>query len=146
MISGLLLVTACGGSKSPPPAAPAPAPAPATAAAPDPAPAPAPAPEPAPAPDRKQDVLALLDKIDQQLQEAEQKKMKHVTANAQSIVDLVDQLADPVGGFPNASASYTKLKTQAAKFASAAKKEHQKDQHEHHHALVDITKSMRSQL
>ncbi len=137
----LLAATACT-TQSPPPAAPEPAPV----ASPEPAPEPAAEPQPAPAPDRRGEVVALLDQIEHQWKECEEKKMHDVTHHSESIHDLVAKLEGPIADFPDAQAHFAELKTQAEKFVEACKKGNHKDQHHHHHELGDVLKKMRAAL
>lgn len=143
----ILAVAGCGGSKksAPAPAAPAAPPA-ATAEAPAPAPTPSPAPAPAAAPDPKQNILAIVDKIDAELKACEDKKMEHVEDNARTISQLVDELAGPIGEFPRASATFAKLKEHAPKFEASAKKGQHKDLRHHYEDMTAATKAIRTQL
>lgn len=91
-------------------------------------------------------MLAILDKIDQHLNDADSKKMTRVDEHAAAIVSLVGELEGPIGAFPQVSKEMAQLKTQASKFDAASRKKNHKDQHDHHHQLADITKKIRGAL
>ena len=91
-------------------------------------------------------MIAILDKIDLHLQDADSKKMTRVDEHATAIVGLVGELEGAIAAFPQVSKEMAQLKTQASKFDAASRKKQHKDQHQHHHQLVDTTKKIRATL